>query len=146
MDRTLVICKPDAVERGLVGEIVSRIEAKGLRIVAAELRTIDEETAAHHYEEHAAKPFYAALVAFITRGPSLLMVVEGPDDTFAMVRTMMGPTDARLAAPGSIRGDLATSNTENLVHGSDSPKSAAREISIVFPGLEPGLVTDGPAA
>ena len=153
-----MICKPDAVERGLVGEIVSRLESKGLRLVAAELRTIDEETAGRHYEEHAAKPFYDALVAFITRGPSLLLVVEGPHDTFAMVRTMMGVTDPRQAAPGSIRGDMATSTTENLVHGSDSPKSAAREIALFFPDLaidvatdpaidlDPGLVTGGPGA
>ena len=133
MDRTLVICKPDAVERGLAGEIVARLERKGLRLVAAELRRIDEETAGRHYEEHQGKPFYADLVAFITRGPALLAVVEGPEETFAVVRTLMGAPNPRQAAPGTIRGDLAIQLTENLVHGSDSPESAAREIEIFFP-------------
>ena len=134
-DRTLVICKPDAVERGLVGEIVGRLERKQLRIVAMELRTIDEETAGRHYAEHQGKPFYGDLVAFITRSPALLMVVEGPEDTFKVVRTMMGVTNPRDAAPGTIRGDLAIELTENLVHGSDSPESAKREIDIFFPSL-----------
>jgi len=138
MDRTLVICKPDAVERGLVGEIVGRLEAKGLRLVAAELRTIDEETAARHYREHQGKPFYDSLVSFITRGPALLMVVEGPEETYGVVRTLMGATNPKAAAPGTIRGDLAIEMTENLVHGSDSPKSAAREIEIFFPNLDKG--------
>lgn len=133
-DRTLFICKPDAVERGLVGEIVGRIERKGLRLVAAELRTIDEVTAGRHYEEHRGKAFYVDLVAFITRGPALLMVVEGPD-AYKVVRTLMGTTNPREAAPGTIRGDLAIELTENLVHGSDSPESAQREISIFFPDL-----------
>jgi nucleoside-diphosphate kinase len=135
MDRTLVICKPDAVERGLVGEIVSRLERKQLRIAAMELRTIDEETAGRHYAEHQGKPFYGDLVAFITRSPSVLMVVEGPEDTFKVVRTLMGVTNPREAAPGTIRGDLAVELTENLVHGSDSPESAKREIDIFFPSL-----------
>jgi nucleoside-diphosphate kinase len=135
MDRTLVICKPDAVERGLSGEIIRRIEAKGLKLVAAELRLIDRETAGRHYAEHAEKPFFGDLVDFITRSPALLMVVEGPEDTFKVVRTMMGSTNPREAAPGTIRGDLAIELTENLVHGSDSPDSAAREIGIFFPGL-----------
>jgi len=134
-DRTLVICKPDAVERALVGEIVSRLERKGLRIVAMELRRIDEATAGRHYEEHQGKPFYGDLVAFITRSPAVLMVVEGPEDTFKVVRTLMGVTNPRDAAPGTIRGDLAIELTENLVHGSDSPESAKREIDIFFPGL-----------
>src|SRR5436309_11949156 len=134
-DRTLVICKPDAVERGLVGEIVSRLERKQLRIVAMELRQIDEETAGRHYAEHEGKPFYGDLVAFITRSPSLLMVVEGPDDTWKVVRTLMGVTNPRDAAPGTIRGDLAVELTENLVHGSDGPESATREIGIFFPAL-----------
>jgi nucleoside-diphosphate kinase len=137
VERTLVICKPDAIERGLVGEIVSRLESKGLRLAAVELRTIDKDTAGRHYAEHLGKPFYEDLVAFITRGPSVLIVVEGPPETFSMVRTMMGATDPREAVPGSIRGDLATSTTENLVHGSDSPESAEREIDLFFPGLEP---------
>ena len=135
VERTLIICKPDAIERGLVGEIVSRVESKGLRLAAVELRTIDKDTAGRHYAEHVGQPFFEDLMTFITRGPSLLMVVEGPSETFSMVRTMMGATDPRKAAPGSIRGDLATSTTENLVHGSDSPESAAREIELFFPGL-----------
>ena len=135
MDRTLVICKPDAVERGLVGEIVGRLEAKGLTLVAAELRTIDKETAGTHYGEHEGKPFYEDLVAFITRGPALLLVVEGPGDTYAVVRKLMGATNPKQAEPGTIRGDLAIGTTENLVHGSDSPESAAREIALFFPAL-----------
>ena len=135
MDRTLVICKPDAVERGLVGEIVSRLERKQLRIVAMELRQIDEEIAGRHYAEHQGKPFYGDLVAFITRAPAVLMVVEGPGDTYKVVRTLMGVTNPREAAPGTIRGDLAIELTENLVHGSDSPESAKREIDIFFPSL-----------
>jgi nucleoside-diphosphate kinase len=131
-DRTLVICKPDAVERGVVGEIVGRLERKGLRLVATELRTIDARTAQQHYAEHDGKPFFGDLVAFITRGPSLLMVVEGPE-AFKVVRTLMGATNPRDAAPGTIRGDFAIELTENLVHGSDSPESAAREISLFFP-------------
>jgi nucleoside-diphosphate kinase len=134
-DRTLVICKPDAVERGLVGEIVARLERKGLTLVAGELRTIDEETAGRHYEEHQGKPFYGDLVAFITRSPALLLVVEGPEDTWKVVRNLMGTTNPKEAAPGTIRGDLAIELTENLVHGSDGPDSAKREISIFFPGL-----------
>jgi len=144
MDRTLVICKPDALERGLAGRIVARLEARGLTLVAAELRTIDAETAATHYREHQGKPFYDALVGFITRGPSLLLVVEGPEETYAVVRTMMGATNPRQAAPGTIRGDLAIELTENLVHGSDSPESAAREIGLFFPGTAtPGPVSGG---
>ena len=135
MDRTLVICKPDAVERGRAGEIVARLERKGLRLVATELRLIDKETASRHYAEHQGKPFYDDLVAFITRSPSLLLVVEGPEDTWKVVRTLMGATNPREAAPGTIRGDLAVELTENLVHGSDGPESAAREIGIFFPNL-----------
>jgi nucleoside-diphosphate kinase len=134
-DRTLVICKPDAVERGLVGEIVGRLERKGLKLAAAELRTIDAEAARRHYEEHKDKPFFGELVAFITRSPSMLMVVEGPGDTWKVVRTMMGVTDPKDAAPGTIRGDYGLIVTENLVHGSDGPDSAAREIAIFFPTL-----------
>ena len=134
-DRTLVICKPDAVERGLTGEIIGRLERKGLTLVAGELRTIDEETAGRHYEEHQGKGFYGELVAFITRSPAMLLVVEGPEDTWKVVRNLMGTTNPRDAAPGTIRGDLAVELTENLVHGSDGPESAEREISIFFPGL-----------
>ena len=135
MDRTLVICKPDAVERRLVGEIIARLEQKGLHIVAAELRTIGTQTAAIHYEEHQGKAFYADLVAFITRGPAMLLVVEGPQDTWKVVRTLMGVTNPTEAAPGTIRGDLGIETTENLVHGSDGPESAAREIAVFFPAL-----------
>ena len=135
MDRTLVIAKPDAVERGLVGEIVSRFERRGLRVVALEMRMIDEATAARHYEEHHGKPFYGDLMVFITRGPAVLMVVEGPEDTWKVVRTMMGATNPRDAAPGTIRGDLGIIFTENLIHGSDGPESAQREIGIFFPAL-----------
>jgi len=126
--RTLVIAKPDAVERGLSGEILSRIERKGLRLVAAELRTIETETARAHYAEH-------ELVVFITLSPVLVMVVEGPDDTFKVVRNLMGATNPVDAAPGTIRGDLAIEMGENLVHGSDSNESAEREIALFFPGL-----------
>ncbi len=134
--QTYVMCKPDAVERGLVGEIIGRFEAKGLTIARAELRTIDRETASRHYAEHEGKPFFEDLLAFITRGPSMLLVLEGPDDAgddvFALVRTMMGATNPATAAPGTIRGDFGMVVTENLVHGSDSTESAAREIEIFF--------------
>jgi len=133
VDRTLVICKPDAVERGLCGEIIRRFEARGLKLVAAEMRHIDKDTAARHYEEHEGKPFYDDLVSFITRSPSLVMVVEGPEDTWKVVRLMMGVTNPREAAPGTIRGDLGIEFTENLVHGSDSAQSATREIELFFP-------------
>jgi len=134
MSRTLVICKPDAVERRLVGEIIARLERKGLGIVAAELRTIDAETAGRHYAEHADKPFFGDLVAFIGRSPAMVIIVDGPEDTVRIVRTLMGSTNPVDAAPGTIRGDLASELQENLIHGSDSPESAAREIGIFFPG------------
>lgn len=135
MDRTFIICKPDAVERGLVGEILSRFERRNLTLVAAELRTIDRATAEQHYAEHVGKPFFADLVEFITRGPALVAVIEGPEDTWKVVRTMMGATNPRDAAPGTIRGDLGILFTENLIHGSDGPESAQREIGLFFPGL-----------
>ncbi len=135
MNRTFVICKPDAVERGLSGEIIRRLEARGLRLAAAELRTIDRDTAARHYAEHAGKSFFEDLLAFITRGPVILLVVEGPEDTWQVVRTLMGATNPAVAAPGTIRGDLALETTENLVHGSDSAEAAAREIALFFPNL-----------
>lgn len=135
MNRTLVICKPDAVERGLVGEILSRFEKKGLKIVGAELRTLGDADLEKHYEEHVGKGFYADLTAFMSRGPALLLAVEGPEDTFAIVRAMMGATNPADAASGTIRGDFGTEMTENLVHGSDSADSAARELAIWFPGL-----------
>ena len=132
MDRTLVIVKPDGVERRLVGEIVARLERKGLRLVAGEVRTIAAALAARHYAEHVGKPYYDDLVTFITRGPSFVMVVEGPSDTWQVVRTLMGATNAKEAAPGTIRGDLAIEMRENLIHGSDSAESAQREIAIFF--------------
>jgi len=135
VERTLVICKPDAVERGLVGEIIGRLERKGLSIVAADLRVISAETAGRHYAEHVGKPFYADLVDFIGRGPAMVIVVAGPPGTWKIVRTLMWPTNPADAPAGTIRGDLATEMTENLIHGSDGPESAAREIEIFFPGL-----------
>jgi len=134
-DRTLVLLKPDAVERGLIGTVLGRFEARGLRVVAMDLRTLDEATLALHYEEHVGKGFYADLVSFMSRGPVVALVLEGPEDTWEVVRTMMGATNPRKAAPGTIRGDLGILFTENLVHGSDSLASAEREIGIFFPGL-----------
>ncbi len=132
MNQTLVLCKPDAVERGLVGEILSRFERKGLSIAAMRMLTIDEELASKHYAEHVGKPFYDDLVSFIGRSPSVALIVQGPDDTWQIVRTMMGATNSAEAAPGTLRGDLSALFTENLVHGSDSAESAAREIAIFF--------------
>lgn len=135
MNQTFVMCKPDAVERGLVGEILARLERKGLRLVAAELRAVPKELADEHYAEHADKPFYGELVAFLTRTPVFAMVVEGPsDNTFSLVRKLVGATKVDDAEPGTIRGDFATITTENLVHASDSHESAAREIELWFPG------------
>ena len=136
MNRTFVMAKPDAVERGLVGEIVSRIEHKGLTLVAAELRTVDKALAEEHYAEHAEKPFFGELVSFLTRSPVFAMVVEGPaDNTYSLVRKIVGATKVDDAEPGTIRGDFATITTENLVHASDGHESAAREIALWFPGL-----------
>ena len=123
------------MERGLAGEIVGRLERKGLRLVAAELRPVTEAEAGRHYAEHDGKPFYGDLVKFITRSPALIMVVEGPEDAYKVVRNLMGATNPVDAAPGTIRGDLALEMGENLVHGSDSTASAAREIAIFFPDL-----------
>jgi nucleoside-diphosphate kinase len=131
-EQTLVLCKPDAVARGLVGEIVRRIEAKGLTLGALELRRLDEATARKHYAEHEGKPFFGDLVSLITGGPLVAMVVEGPE-AWKVVRTLIGATNPREAAPGTIRGDLAVDLTENLVHGSDGPETAAREIALFFP-------------
>ena len=136
--RTLFLCKPDAVERGLVGEILGRVERKGLRIVALDQRRIDRALAERHYEEHRGKPFFEDLVAFITRGPLVAMVLDGGPDTWAVVRRLMGSTDPRQADPGTIRGDLALETGENLVHGSDGPDSAEREIALFFPDLDRG--------
>ncbi|HEY1133059.1 MAG TPA: nucleoside-diphosphate kinase [Nocardioides sp.] len=132
--RTLVLLKPDTVRRGLVGEILSRFEAKGLSLVALELRTIDAAQADAHYAEHVERDFYPPLRTFVTSGPLLAAVLEG-DEAIEVVRALNGATDGRKAAPGTIRGDLSLSNRENLVHGSDSPESAAREIALWFPAL-----------
>jgi len=133
--RTLVLLKPDAVERKLVGEIISRFERKGLAIAAMQFRQLDAAILERHYEEHKGKGFYNDLVSFMSRGPVVALVVEGPEDTWQVVRTMMGATNPRDAAPGTIRGDLGTIFTENLVHGSDSAASAEREIGTFFPNL-----------
>jgi len=133
-ERTLILVKPDGVARGLMGTVVSRIEAKGFTFAALELRTIDAAAAEQHYAEHKDKPFFGDLVAFITSGPSLAGVIEGPD-AIASWRTMMGATNPANAAPGTIRGDLATEMQNNVSHGSDSPESAVREIGIFFPDL-----------
>jgi nucleoside-diphosphate kinase len=132
--RTLVLLKPDAVRRGLVGEVLSRFEAKGLTIVAMEFRQIDGELADTHYAEHVERDFYPPLREFVTSGPMVSMVLEG-DEAVEVVRAINGATDGRKAAPGTIRGDLSLSNRENLVHGSDSLESAKREIGIWFPNL-----------
>lgn len=133
-ERTLVLVKPDGVARGLVGEILGRAERRGYRLVALQLRTLEQAVAEEHYAEHRERPFFGALVEFITSGPLVAAVLEGPD-VIAAWRTMMGATDPIAAAPGTIRGDFATVMQQNLVHGSDSPESAAREIAIFFPEL-----------
>ena len=130
-ERTLVLIKPDAVRRGLAGEILRRFELRGLEIREARLLTVDQELAKEHYAEHAEKPFFGELVEFITSGLTLALVLEG-EGAIATVRTTMGATDPADAGPGTIRGDLALSMPDNLVHGSDSPESAAREISLWF--------------
>ena len=132
--RTFVILKPDAVRRGLTGEVLARYEAKGLTIAAMELRTIDAAMADQHYAEHVEQPWYPPLRDFVTSGPLVAMVLEG-DEAIEVVRALNGATDGRKAAPGTIRGDLSLSNRENLVHGSDSPESAERDIALWFPGL-----------
>jgi nucleoside-diphosphate kinase len=132
MERTLVLVKPDGVRRGLTGEVIRRIEAKGYRLVRLELRTADHDLLAEHYQEHQGKPFYEALVEFMMSGPVAAMVVEG-ERVVEGFRALAGATDPTKAAPGTIRGDLSLSNRENLVHGSDSPESAEREIKIWFP-------------
>ena len=134
VERTLVLCKPDAVERGLVGEVVDRLERKGLRLVAMDLRVLDEAVAKAHYAEHEGKPFFDELVSFITSGPLVAICIEGLD-AVAAVRVLMGPTDPVQAPPGSIRGDYGLAIGRNLVHGSDSAASATREIELFFPEL-----------
>ncbi|MEK9664999.1 MAG: nucleoside-diphosphate kinase [Candidatus Nanopelagicales bacterium] len=133
-ERTLVLIKPDGVARGLIGEVIGRIERKGFTIVALDLRTVPTAVAEAHYAEHADKPFFGELVAFITGGPLVAAVIEGPEAILSW-RAMMGATNPANAAPGTIRGDLATQTQFNVTHGSDSPESAAREIALFFPDL-----------
>ncbi len=133
-ERTLVLVKPDGVRRGLAGEVIRRLEQKGLTLVAMELRTLDRATAEEHYGEHKERPFFGELVEFITGGPLVALVVEGPN-AVSGVRRIMGVTNPTEATPGSIRGDYALEIGQNLVHGSDSPESATREIGIFFPGV-----------
>lgn len=135
IERTLVLVKPDGVARGLVGEIVKRIEVKGFKILAMELKKLDADTAASHYAEHVAKPFFESLVEFITSAPLVAMVIEG-ESAIASWRSMMGATNPANAQPGTIRGDLATETQNNVTHGSDSAESAAREIALFFPDLD----------
>ena len=134
MERTLVLVNPDGVRRKLVGEVIGRIERKGLTLIGGRFFTIDEPLASKHYAEHTSKPFFADLVAFITSGPVMALAVEGPD-AVKVVRTLMGPTNPVEAPPGTIRGDYGIEITENLVHGSDSPESSERELALFFPEL-----------
>ncbi|HVF18852.1 MAG TPA: nucleoside-diphosphate kinase [Mycobacteriales bacterium] len=133
-ERTLVLVKPDGVRRGLVGEVISRIERKGLTLLGVEMRTLDKETAGKHYAEHSERPFFGELVEFITGGPLVALAVEGPRAVEA-VRTLMGVTDPVKSLPGTLRGDFALEIGQNLVHGSDSPESGIRELGIFFPNL-----------
>ena len=132
VEQTLILAKPDAVRRSLSGEIVARFERRGFRLRAARLLTVDRELAEEHYAEHAAKPFFGELVEFITSGPTLAFVLEG-EGVIATARTTIGATNPAEASPGSLRGQFAAAMPDNLVHGSDSPESAAREISLWFP-------------
>ena len=136
LERTLVLVKPDAVKRGLSGEIIARLERRGLVLRGARLVQVDEELAGAHYAEHRGKDFFAGLVSFITSGPTLALVVEG-ESAVSVVRSSMGATDPARSAPGTIRGDFGLSMPDNLVHGSDSPESAARELALWFPELGP---------
>ena len=135
METTLVIVKPDAVKRGLVGEIVGRLERKGLQIAEGRFFTIEKELAHKHYAEHTEKPFFGDLIDFITSGPVLVLAVHGPK-AVEVVRTLMGPTNPLDAPPGTIRGDFGNEITQNLIHGSDSVESARRELDLYFPGLK----------
>jgi nucleoside-diphosphate kinase len=132
MERTLVLVKPDGVRRGLIGEVIGRIERKGLRIAALRMLDVDDDLARRHYEEHVEKPFFGDLISFITSGPVVAMAVEGTE-AVSVVRTLMGVTDPKKAAPGTLRGDLGLEITENIVHGSDSFVSAERELGLFFP-------------
>lgn len=138
MQRTLIICKPDCVQRRLVGEIIGRFETKGLRVAGLKLIQVSRELGEEHYAEHKGRPFFPGLIDFITGGPVVVGVLEG-NEAIAVVRTMLGATNGTAAAPGTIRGDFSISKQNNLVHGSDSPESAAREIALWF---QPGEVVD----
>jgi nucleoside-diphosphate kinase len=142
IQRTFIILKPDAVQRGLTGEILARFERKGLKIIGMKFMKATEAAAKQHYQEHAAKPFFGSLVSFITSSPLVALVLEG-DEAVTVARTLIGATDGRKAAPGTIRGDFGCSKSNNLVHGSDSPESAARELAIWFPDA---LITWTPCA
>lgn len=131
MERTFTMVKPDGVQKGMIGEIISRFEKKGIKIAALKMMQITKEMAEEHYAEHKEKPFFAELVSFITSGPVAAMVLEG-ENVISTVRTMMGATNPRDAAPGTIRGDFAMTMSKNIIHGSDSPASASREIKIFF--------------
>ena len=131
MERTFIMVKPDGVERGLVAEVIGRFERRGLRLCGLRAMRVDRDLAERHYAEHVQKPFFPSLLAFITRGPVVAMVWEG-ENAIAVARTMMGATDSSQAAPGTIRGDYSLSKEENIVHGSDGPESAAREIELFF--------------
>ncbi len=135
IERTLVLIKPDAVERKLAGEILARFERRGLQIRAAKLLTVDRDLAQQHYAEHADKPFFGELVDFITSAPTLALTLQG-ESAISVVRTTMGATNPATSAPGTIRGDLALAMPDNLVHGSDAPESAAREIALWFPDAD----------
>ncbi|HEY8202962.1 MAG TPA: nucleoside-diphosphate kinase [Actinomycetota bacterium] len=132
MERTLVLVKPDGVRRGLVGEVIGRLERKGLRIAALRMLVVDDDLARRHYAEHVDKPFFGDLISFITSGPIVALAAEG-SEAVSVVRTLMGVTDPKKATPGTLRGDYALEITENLVHGSDSPASADRELALFFP-------------
>ena len=134
MERTLIVVKPDGVQRGLSGEIIARFERRGFKLVAAKLLTVSREVAEQHYEEHNQKPFFGSLVDFITSTPSLALVLEAPN-AIVLSRKMIGATDPLNAEPGSIRADLTVDKQQNLIHGSDSPESAARELALWFPEL-----------
>jgi nucleoside-diphosphate kinase len=135
VERTLVILKPDAVQRGLTGEIIARLERRGLKIVGLDMRTIEREVAARHYAEHEGKPFYSGLIDYITSAPVVLMVLEGPN-AVAVTRATMGKTNPVEAAPGTVRGDLGLMTGRNLIHGSDAPDSAEREVALFFAGRD----------
>jgi nucleoside-diphosphate kinase len=132
MEQTLVLVKPDGVRRGLIGEVIRRLERKGLRIAALRMLTVDEDLARRHYAEHVDRPFFGDLISFITSGPVVALAAEGTE-AVSVVRTLMGVTDPRKAVPGTLRGDFGLEITENIVHGSDSPASAERELALFFP-------------